>query len=177
MSSPTGPEQNDPQGGAPQGEPGWSAPQEPAPGYGPAPTYSGAPAGYGTPTAQRPGMVTAAAVIAIVIGALGILGLFAIGAYFAVGAVLGLLNLLSVVAAAVTLAGGIQVIQGKTPRLLILGSYASIAVRLLTLIWALVSGYGFIFLGLIGFILPGIVVGLLMQPASKQYFAARGQSY
>jgi hypothetical protein len=182
MSSPTGPEQNYPQGGAPQGDapqgqPDWTAPQQPAPGYQPAPQYSGAPAGYGGPGGQRPGMVTAAAIIGIVIGALGILGLFAVGLYFAFSAVLGLLSLLAVAAAVVTLVGGIQAIQGKSPRLLMLGSYASIAVQLLTFLWALISGYGFLFLGLLGLILPALIVFMLMQPQSKQYYSARGISY
>ena len=43
MTSPTGPDQNYPQGGASGGQPGWGTP---APGgYSPAPSYAGAPAG------------------------------------------------------------------------------------------------------------------------------------
>jgi hypothetical protein len=119
----------------------------------------------------------AAAIIGIVIGGLGILGVFALGDYFRFDVILGLLTLLSVVAAVVLLVGGIQAIQGKSPRLLLLGSYASIAVQLLTLLWALVSGWGFVFLGLVGFLLPGIIVFLLLQPQTKQYYSARGISY
>lgn len=60
MSSPTpGSDHNYPQGGAPQGQPGWSASPPPGyapPGYGPAPTYAG-PAGaapsMGLPDAVR----------------------------------------------------------------------------------------------------------------------------
>jgi hypothetical protein len=122
-------------------------------------------------------MVTAAAIIGIVVGALGILGLFSIGLYFAFDAVLGILSLLSVAAAVVTLIGGIQAIQNKSPRLLLLGSYASIGVQLLTLIWAAVSGWGFLFFGLLGFIIPGVIVFLLLNPQSKQYYASRGISY
>jgi hypothetical protein len=183
MSSPTGSDPNYPPGGAPQGQPGWSAPQppgygqQPTPGYNPAPSYSGAPAGYGAPAGQRPGMVTAAAIIGIVIGGLGVLGLFAIGLYFAFSAVLGLLSLLAVVAAVVTLVGGIQAIQGKSPRLLLLGSYAAIGVQLLQFIWALVSGYGFIFVGFLGLILPGVIVFMLLNAQSKQYYASRGINY
>jgi hypothetical protein len=174
MSSPTGSDPNYPQGGAPQGQPDWGAPQQPAPGYGPAPSYSaGPPAGAG----QRPGMVTAAAIIGIVIGALGILGIFGVGVYFAFDVVLGLLSLLSVAAAAVTLVGGIQAIQGKSPRLLLLGSYAAIAVQLLLLIWGVISGYGFVFLGLLGFVVPGVIVFLLLNAQSKQYYASRGINY
>ena len=174
MSSPTGSDPNYPQGGAPQGQPDWGAPQQPPLGYGPAPSYAGQPAGAAN---QRPGMVTAAAIIGIVIGALGILGIFGVGVYFAFDVVLGLLSLLSVAPAAVTLDGGIQAIQAKSPRLLLLGSYAAIAVQLLLLIWGVISGYGFVFLGLVGFVLPGIIVFLLLNAQSKQYYASRGISY
>jgi hypothetical protein len=178
MSSPTpGSDPNHPQGGAPQGQNWGTPPPPPAGGYDPAPSYSGAPAGYGASAGQRPGMVTAASIIGIVIGALGVLSIFSIGIVFAFDAVLGLLSLLGLAAAVVTLVGGIQAIQGKSPKLLLLGSYGSIVVQLLTLIWAAVTGYGFLFLGLLGFILPGIIIALLMQPPSKQYFATRGQSY
>jgi hypothetical protein len=175
MSSPTpGSDPNYPQSAAPQGQPGWGAPQQPAPGYSPAPSYSaGPPAGAG----QRPGMVTAAAIIGIVIGALGVLGIFAVGLYFAFDTVLGLLSLLSVAAAVVTLIGGIQTIQGKSPRLLLLGSYAAIAIQLLLLIWGVISGYGFVFLGLLGFVLPAVIVFLLLNAQSKQYYSSRGISY
>lgn len=179
MTSPTGPDQN-----SPQGQPGYGAPQQPPagydpqgynppPGYGPAPAYSGGPAATG----QRPGMVTAAAVIGIVLGALGLLSLFAIGVVFEFSAFLGLLNLASIATAAVLLVGGIQTIQGKSPRLLLLGSYASIVIQLLTLIWSVVSGYGFVFTGLLGFVLPGLIVFLLMRPEAKQYYSARGIQY
>ena len=179
MTSPTGPDQNHPQGqpgyGASQQPPAGYTPQgsSPAPGYNPAPAYSGGPAAAG----QRPGMVTAAAIIGIVIGALGLLSLFAIGLVFAYSSLLGLLTLLSIATAVVLLVGGIQTLQGKSPRLLLLGSYASIVLQLLTLIWSIASGFGFSFVGLLGFILPGLIVFLLMRPESKQHYAARGISY
>lgn len=176
MSSPTpGSDPNYPQGGAPQGQPAWGTPQQPVQGYG----APGAPAGYGG--AQRPSQVTAAAIIGIVIGGLGsllgLLSLIGIGVVFAFDPILGLLALLSIATAVVVLIGGIQAIQGKSPRLLLLGSYASIAVQLLYLIWSLVSGWGFVFTGLLGFILPAIVVFLLMQPQAKQYYATKGIQY
>jgi hypothetical protein len=189
MTNPTGPDPDLP----PQGQqPGWGAPPPQGynpqgyqphgnqgqpyqgqpyqgQGYQPAPSYSGDPAPAG-----RPGMVTAAAIIGIVIGALGVLAVFSLGTYFAFDIFLGMLNLLSVGAAVVLLMGGIQAMQGKSPRLLLLGSYASIGVQVLTLIWAVTSGFGFVFLGLLGFVLPGLIVFLLMQPQSKQYYAAQG---
>jgi hypothetical protein len=180
MTSPTGPDANNPQGGAQQGQPGWSAPQQPGyepqgynpQGYTPAPAYSGGPG-----PAQRPGMVTAAGVIGIVWGGLGLLfGLLALGIAFAVGAVFGLLVLLSVAIAGALLWAGIQVIQNKSPRLLLLISYVAIGINLLTTIWALIQGEN-ILSGLLGFVLPGIVVALLLNPQSKQYYASRGIAY
>ncbi|MCU1669628.1 MAG: conserved rane protein of unknown function [Blastococcus sp.] len=187
MSSPTGSDPDYPQGGAPQGQPGWSAPQQPTPGYNapqptpgysPAPSsYSGAPNGYGAPTGQRPGMVTAAGVIGIVWGALGLLfGLIGLAIAFAFGAVYGLLLLISVAVAAALLWAGIQVIQGKSPRLLLLISYIAIGINLLTMIWAITQGAS-IFTGLLGFILPGVIVFLLLNAQSKQYYASRGITY
>lgn len=190
MSTPTpGSDPNYPQGSTPQGQPGWNAPQGPPPqgygapqqgyggqGYGgPAPAYSGGPdAGTG----QKPGMVTAAGIIGIVWGALGLLfGLLGLAVAFSLlGGVYGLLVLLSVVVSGALLWAGIQVVQGKSPRLLLLISYVAIGINLLTMIWAATQGGSF-FTGLLGFIVPGIVVFLLLNPQSKQYYASRGVSY
>jgi hypothetical protein len=189
MSSPTsgpdqpGPGQYHPQGSPPPppaGQPGWGAPPPPQQGYG-GPTGYGAPSGYGAPGGPRPPQVTTAAVIGIVIGALGslggLLGLFGVGLVFAFDAILGLLTIASLVVAVVVLVGGIQAIQGKSPRLLLLGSYASIGVQLLYLLWSIISGWGFAFLGLLGFVLPALIVFLLMQPQAKQFYASRGIDY
>lgn len=177
MSSPTpGSDPNYPQG-APQGQPGGDVPQQAAPGYTPAPSYSTAPAGYGAATGQRPGMVTAAGIIGIVWGALGLLfGLLALAVVFAIGAFLGLLVLVSVVLSAALLWAGIQVIQNKSPRLLLLISYVAIAINLLTMIIGIAQGAS-IFSYLLGFVIPGIIVFLLLNAQSKQYYAARGISY
>ncbi len=184
MSTPTGSEQNYPQGGAPQGDqPGWSAspqpgynPQgyNPAPGYDPAPSYAGGPPATG----QRPGMVTAAGIIGIVWGALGLLfGLLGLAVAFSLlGGLYGLLVLLSVVVSGALLWAGIQVVQGKSPRLLLLISYVAIGINLLTMIWAATQGGSF-FTGLLGFIIPGVVVFLLLNPQSKQYYASQGITY
>ena len=71
---------------------------------------------------------------------------------------------------------GIQVVQGKSPRLLLLISYVAIGINLLTMIWAATQG-GSIFSGLLGFVIPGVVVFLLLNAQSKQYYASRGISY
>ena len=183
MSQPTpGSDPNYPQGGAPQGQPGWGAPQNQPQGYGAPQGYNapGAPSGYGNAVA-RPSQVTAAAIIGIVIGGLGslfgLISLFGIWIVFAFDPILGLLALLSIATAVVVLIGGIQALQGKSPRLLLLGSYASIAIQLLYVIWSVISGWGFVFTGLLGFILPAIIVFLLLQPQAKQYYAGRGIQY
>ncbi|RBY87159.1 hypothetical protein DQ244_17670 [Blastococcus sp. TBT05-19] len=119
----------------------------------------------------------AAAIIGIVMGVLALISLFSLGLLFAFGGFLGVLALLSVAAGIVLLIGGIQVLQGKSPQLLLLGSYASIAIQALTLVWALVSGWGFLFTGFLGFLLPAAIVFLLRQPVAKQHYAARGISY
>jgi hypothetical protein len=122
-------------------------------------------------------MVTAAGVIGIVWGGLGLLvGLLALTVAFAIGAVYGLLLLLSVAVSGALLFAGIQVVQNKSPRLLLLISYVAIGINLLTLIWAVAQGAS-IFSGLLGFILPGVVVFLLLNAQSKQYYASQGISY
>jgi hypothetical protein len=177
MSSPTpGSDPNYPQGGAPEGQPAWGTPPPPAQGYTPAPSYSAPPAGYGA-TGQRPGMVTAAGIIGIVWGALGLLfGLLALAVVFAIGAFLGLLVLVSVALSAALLWAGIQVIQNKSPRLLLLISYVAIGINILTMIIGIAQGAS-IFSYLLGFVIPGIIVFLLLNPQSKQYYASRGISY
>jgi hypothetical protein len=160
------PDYGQPAYGQPQGQPGYEA----------APGWSGAPA----PGGKRPGAVTAAAVIGIVIGGLGTLGglltLFALGDLFEIDALLGILALLSFAAAIVLLVGGIQVLRGQAPKLLLLGSYASIVTQLLYLVWALIRDQGLVFTGLLGFILPILIVVLVRSGQSREYFAARGQS-
>jgi hypothetical protein len=192
-SAPQGPPQG--YGAAPQGPPqGYGAVPEgygAAPqGYGAAPQgYGAAPQGYGGPApaysggpdganGQRPGMVTAAGIIGIVWGALGLLfGLLGLTVAFALlGPVYGLLLLISVAVSGALLWAGIQVMQGKSPRLLLLISYVAIGINLLTMIWAATQGAS-IFSGLLGFVLPGIVVALLLNQQSKQYYASRGISY
>ena len=188
MSSPTGPEQNYPQGGAPQGQPGYGGPPPPPQGqspsgYNPTPGYGGGPApAYSGPSGpaggQRPGMVTAAGITGIVWGALGLLfGLLALSVAFTLfGGVYGLLILLSMAISGALLFAGIQVIQGKSPRLLLLLSYVAIGINLLVLIWGATQGAS-IFSGLLGFVVPGVIVFLLLNPQSKQYYASQGISY
>lgn len=186
MSSPTsGPDPNYPPP-APEGQSNWGAPQQSygqPQGYSPAPSYSGAPTGYDA-QGKRPGSVTGAAVTGIVWGGLGtlfgLLALFALGlifSYGAFGALFGIFVILGLAASIALLVAGIQALQGKSPKLLLYLCYASIVIQLLSLIFSLSSGYGFSFGSLLGFIVPGVIVALLRQPASKQFYAARGLTY
>ena len=68
-------------------------------------------------------------------------------------------------------------IQGKSPRLLLLISYIAIGVNLLTMIIGASAQGASIFSYLLGFVIPGIIVFLLLNPQSKQYYASRGISY
>ncbi|PWW23181.1 hypothetical protein JD79_02347 [Geodermatophilus normandii] len=189
----TGPsfDKNTPQGGQPYGAPG-SQPHgqhqpygqpygQQSPGPAPYGGGFGGPSPYGAPGGQRPTPVTVAAILGIVIGGLGTLGglisLTGLGLVFAFDAVLGLLLLLSLASAIVLLVGGIQALTGKSPKLLVYGSYASIGVQLLYLLWSAISGWGFAFTGLLGFVIPIAIVALLRQPPAKQYYASRGMAY
>jgi hypothetical protein len=184
MSTP-GSDQNLPQGGSPQGQPGWGAPPPPAPGYGPAPTYPDSPAGYGTPAGQRPGTVTAAAVTGVVWGSLGallgLLGLFGASVIDDLGIEISaldiILGLIGVAAAVALLVGGIQVLQGKAPKLLLYATYAGLVLWVLGVIVSAAQGYDFSPLSLVSLIVLGAIVALLVQPQSKQYFASRGQAH
>jgi hypothetical protein len=168
-----------PQGQPPGGQPGWGPPQGQPPGYGPAPSYSGPPAGYGAGgTGNRPGMVTAAGVVGIVWGALALLfGLLALGLAFTISGLLGVIVLVAVIVGVGLLVGGIYVITGRSPKILLYISYAAIAINVIELIISLAQNGGNAFSGILGFVLPGVIVALLLQPQSKQYFAARGHSY
>ena len=185
MSSPTPPgsDPNHQQGNPPQGQHGWNAPQGPPQGYGgPAPAYSG-PAG--PEGGQRPGTVTAAAVTGIVWGGLGtlfgLLGVFGASMADDLGIELSaldiILGILGIAAAVALLVGGIQVLQGKAPKLLLYAAYAGLALWVLGVLSSIMQGHGFSVLSLVSLVILGAIVALLMQPQSKQYFAARSQSY
>ncbi|SFO37788.1 hypothetical protein SAMN05660359_02989 [Geodermatophilus obscurus] len=166
-----------PHGQAPYGQ----QPYEQQPYGQPAPYGgSGGPSPYGgAPAGRRPGTVTAAAVIGIVWGAIGALfSLLVMLAAFSLGATLiGLLLLLSLAAYVALLAGGISVLQGKSPKLLLYTAYALVALGLLSFVLSLFQDGGNAASGIIGLLITAAIAVLLQQPQSKQHFAARGTSY
>jgi len=123
--------------------------------------------------------VTAAAIIAVVWGSLGALfSLIIMLGAFALGAALGgLIFLIALALYVALLVGGIFVLTGKPPKLLLYAGYAGVAIGLLSFIISLVATGGNAVNGVVGIVISGLIVALLLQPASKQYFAGRGQAY
>ena len=186
MSNPTGSDPNYPQGGAPQGQPSWGAPEPPAqgygnpspgytpaPGYNPAPGYSGAPAGYGAVAGQRPPQVLTAAILGFVIALfalIGALGFFALATLFGLFALFGILYL---AIAVVNVWGGVVAMQGKGSVVLKIAGIITAGLALLGLILALTQG-DFSFWSII-LIAAGVAIfWLLNQPVSQQWFTAHG---
>jgi hypothetical protein len=200
MTSPTGPDQNHPPEGGPRGRPTWGAPQQPPAGYEPPPAYNppppyNPPAGYDPPPAynpagydpaqsypgapaggRRPGTVTAAGVIGIVWGVLGslfalvlMLGAFALGV-----PLVGLVLLLGLALYVGLVVAGVQALQGRSPRLLLLLSYVAIAISVVQLVVSLAASGGNAYNGILGIVIPAVIVFLLKQPRSKEFYASRG---
>ena len=199
------PQQGYQQPGYQQPAPQYGAGQYPAPQYGAprygAPQYGGPayPAGYGGPPAgsARPGMVTAAAVLAFIWGGLGILfGLIA----FAAGSVLSaassavcdstsldrdtaaacdtvggagtflvIVTIGTIVVAALMIWGGVVALNGKNGQILVIACAIYAALAILSII---ASSFGFT--SLLGFVIPVLIVVFLLNPASKAWFKAKG---
>lgn len=176
MTGPTGPDPHQPHGTPLPPQQNWNAP----------------PPGYGTPpvgqaTGQRPGQVTAAAVIGIVWGALGslfgLLGL--IGASVIAESDLGVeitaldivVTILGIAVAVALIVGGIQVLRGKSPQLLFYAALALAAAFVLGVIVNLAQGRDFAVPGVLTIVVAAVIVSLLRNERSKQYYASQGISY
>lgn len=172
-----GPQQGAPQYGTPPyGAPQYGTPQYGAPGYGNAP----APGSWGDPPARRPGSVTAAAVVAIVVGALvgllNVIGLLAAGTLDVdLTAVDVALSVVIIALAAALLTGGIRVLTGRAPTLLLYAGYGLIGLWVVNVVVNLAQGLN-PFGGILTVVAGGLVVGLLRNPASRAWFASRGQA-
>jgi hypothetical protein len=182
-----------PQGQYPTADP--YAQQYPTPSYGP-PAF-GQP-GYGAPAGSvRPGMVTAAAVLAFVWGGLGILfgllGLLAgsvltsatsavcddatldrdtvtaCNAAGGLGTFLIIVTLGTIVIAGLMIWGGVVALNGKNGQILVIacGVYAVLAI-----LSVIASGFGFTYL--LGFVIPALIVVFLLNAQSKAWFKAKG---
>ncbi|MEO5833118.1 MAG: hypothetical protein ABIR83_07070 [Nakamurella sp.] len=125
-----------------------------------------APAGgYGQDPATRPGMVTAAAVLAFVVGGLGLLlGLVGIGLVSGLSGFFSFLFVLVLIVAAVEIWGGVQVINGKDARTLTIAAGLGIVLNLIALLGAFAGR------SLLSFVIPGLILYFLLNPQSRSWF-------
>jgi hypothetical protein len=172
MSSPTpGSDPNYPQGGVPEGQQGWGAPQPQ--GYSPAPSYGGAPAGYGAAAGARPPQVLTAAILGFVVALFALIG--ALG-FFALSSLLGIFALFAILylaLAALNIWGGIVALQGKNSTILKIAGLVTAGLAVLGLILALTQS-SFSFWSILLIAAGAAIFVLLTQPVSKQFFAAHG---
>lgn len=221
-AQPSGPPPGSPQGGYPSGgfqQPGYPSGgfqqpgypqqpyQQPPPGqpggYGqyPPPQYAAGYPGYGQPAkAGRPGIVTAAAVLAFVWGGLGLLwsvvALFAgsvlsaasslcesnDGYYYdsstreactavsGVGTFLIVITIGLIVVAALLIAGGVSAINGKNGQILVL---ACALYAVLAIVGLIVSGaFGVAYL--LGVVVPVLIVVFMLNSQSRGWFRSVG---
>jgi hypothetical protein len=192
-----------PQGSYPQGAypPGAypPPPQYAAPAGYRAPAY-GAP-GYGPPPgAQRPGLVTAAAVLSFIWGGFSIIGSLislAAGSFVSglgdvcdslatqideatgqaclttrsAGGLLIVLGIVLIVAAALLIWGGVVALSGKNAKVCVIAGGLLILAQIISLIASGGSGIGF---AIVGIVVPVLIVAFLMNAGSKAWFKAKG---
>lgn len=139
-------------------------------GYGPMPP---APAGgYGPNPAKRPGMVTAAAVLAFVVGGLSLLvGLVGISLLSGLSGFFAILFVLLLVLAAVEIWGGVQVLTGRDARILTIAAGVSILFNVISLINSFTAS------NLTGMIIPALILYFLLNPQSKAWFDRVGAKH
>ncbi len=166
------PDPGDSSGGYGQpAQPGYGQPAQP--GYGAQGGYPSAPpTGYGAAAPQnRPGMVTAAAVLAFVSGGLGLLGnllafsligSFGVPGFLVVLAVVGLLLSIGLIY------GGLLTLQGKSFVILLVLAGAAILLNLISMITY------FQVTSLLSFVIPVLIIIFLMNPQSKAWIKSRG---
>ncbi len=164
----------------------------PTPGFPPA----GAP-GYGAPAGSlRPGLVTAAAVLAFIWGGLGILfGLIGIAAgsvlssasdvvcndstitydtaaacnsVSGLGTFLIVVTIGTIVIAGLMIWGGVVALNGKNGQILVIGCAAY---AVLAIISVIASGFGFTYL--LGFVVPILIAVFMLNSQSRAWFRAR----
>lgn len=172
-------------GGYPDsGSAGYGQPAQPGygqsaqPGYGQQGGYPTAPpAGYGDSSQRRPGMVTAAAVIAFVVAGLGILGNLAIftlssAELDSLGVSSGFYRVLAIVGlilCALFIWGAVLALQGKSFVILLAACAASILLNVITMVVA-----GFTPLALLSLVLPILMIAFLVSSAAKAWIKSRG---
>jgi len=163
--------------------------QYPSPGQGYPPQGQYAPPGHGYPPpgqgypppgvqfgqVGRPGSVTSAAVVAFIMAAFDALALvLLLGlASNAGGGIVYAIAILNGIFAVVMVWGGVMALTGKSGQILGFAAIALIVVNVGSTVWVLSQGGGAA-TGFLGIILPAVVVALLRQQNSKDFFAANG---
>jgi hypothetical protein len=134
--------------------------------------YPQQPPPYGYPpaaAAARPGMVTAAAVLAFIVGGLSIIfDLIAFSVLSLVGGAYAIYIILALVAAALLIWGGVQAMSGKDGRILVIAAGAAIVVNLIGMIVYFSAG------SLLGLIIPILILVFMFNPQSKAWIQSRG---
>jgi hypothetical protein len=134
--------------------------------------YPQQPPPYGYPpaaAAARPGMVTAAAVLAFIVGGLSIIfDLIAFSVLSLVGGAYAIYIILALVAAALLIWGGVQAMSGKDGRILVIAAGAAIVVNLIGMIVYFSAG------SLLGLIIPILILVFMFNPQSKAWIRSKG---
>lgn len=166
------------------GAPGYPPPGYPQPGY-PAPGYP--PAGP-----ARPGMVTAAAVLCFIWGGFAIIGslvsmlggavVSAVGSACSAvdttgvcdsasgaGTFLVLIGIVLIVCAGLLIWGGVVALSGKNAKVSVIACGILVVAQI-----AMMIASGGVAFAIFGIIVPVLIIVLLMNAASKNWFAAKG---
>ena len=170
-----------PQHGHPARPPAYGAPPPP---YGtPAPAYgTAAPGGYRA--RRRPGVVTAAAVMAFVVGAgIMLVNLFALlllpSTHDTTDTWLRVVGLVRLALGALFIWGGIAALKGHTRTVLLVVSVVETIFSFLLLAFSVVFilvGFVFIVPAAFELIFVVIILILILQRESRDFFRARGES-
>lgn len=139
--------------------------------YGQPPAYPSGAAGAAQVGAGRPGIVTAAAVLAFVIAGLGILlnlVAFQVLAALSFGGLLVVLAILTIIADAALIWGGVQLLNGKDGKIVVIAAAALVVINLIAIISYFYAG------GLISLVIPALIIALMLQPATRNWLRARG---
>lgn len=130
---------------------------------------------YGA-VAARPGMVTAAAVLAFVVGGLDVVvgllallaGSVAAGVVAGLGGILIVFSILVLAIGALYIWSGLMALQGKNAKILTIVAGVATAIQLIYLIMNFTASQ------LIGLAISIAIIALLLQPQSKDWFRAKG---
>ena len=160
----------------------------------PSPLYPSAPVGEEHATSTRPGTVKAAAVLALVWGGLTIIStlvsmvggsiLSSTGSAWAMNDQSGLRAFVAdstgllivmgsalIVAAALVIWGSTIALKGKNAKVLVIASGIQVIIQI---VWMIDTGS--IAFGIVGVIVPILIIALILSSASRSWFQARGKA-